>query len=150
MQYQQTQLFGEGGDLSNIVIAFTDAGSQKPFMVLACDHVFDYHFVGAAAAASGMSRYRYKDGQRVDNITDWALEQFRKHYKAPSPPPSPTGRADMPASPSGRGRATGAGEGRSITKEDIFHYVYGVLHDPVYREKYALNLKREFPRIPFY
>ena len=29
-------------------------------------------------------------------------------------------------------------------------YVYGVLHDPVYREKYALNLKHEFPCIPFY
>ncbi len=41
-------------------------------------------------------------------------------------------------------------EGREITKEAIFHYVYGVLHDPVYRETYALNLKREFPRIPFY
>ena len=39
---------------------------------------------------------------------------------------------------------------RAITKEDIFHYVYAVLHDPVYREKYAQNLKREFPRIPFY
>jgi predicted helicase len=37
-----------------------------------------------------------------------------------------------------------------ITKDDIFHYVDAVLHDPVYREKYALNLKREFPRIPFY
>lgn len=37
-----------------------------------------------------------------------------------------------------------------IAKESIFNYVYGVLHDPVYREKYALNLKREFPRIPFY
>ena len=32
----------------------------------------------------------------------------------------------------------------------IFHYVYGVLHDPIYREKYAQNLKRESPRIPFY
>jgi predicted helicase len=42
------------------------------------------------------------------------------------------------------------GEGREITKEAIFHYVYGVLHDPVYRETYALNLKREFPRVPFY
>ena len=37
-----------------------------------------------------------------------------------------------------------------ITKLDIFHYVYAVLHDPIYREKYALNLKREFPRVPFY
>ena len=35
-------------------------------------------------------------------------------------------------------------------KNAIFHYVYGVLHDPVYLEKYAQNLKREFPRIPFY
>ncbi len=43
------------------------------------------------------------------------------------------------------------GEGqRAITKDAIFHYVYGVLHDPLYREKYAQNLKREFPRIPFY
>jgi predicted helicase len=43
------------------------------------------------------------------------------------------------------------GEGaRVITKDAIFHYVYAVLHDPIYREKYAQNLKREFPRIPFY
>jgi predicted helicase len=56
----------------------------------------------------------------VDNITDWGLNQFKKQY------------------------------GAKVTKEAIFHYVYGVLHDPVHREKYALNLKREFPRIPFY
>jgi predicted helicase len=37
-----------------------------------------------------------------------------------------------------------------ITKDAIFAYCYAVLHDPLYREKYALNLKREFPRIPFY
>jgi predicted helicase len=39
---------------------------------------------------------------------------------------------------------------RKISKEAIFHYCYAVLHDPLYREKYAQNLKREFPRIPFY
>ncbi len=63
----------------------------------------------------------------IDNITDWALDHFKKQYQP--------GRAKPK---------------RPITKEAIFHYVYGVLHDPVYREKYALNLKREFPRIPFY
>jgi predicted helicase len=42
------------------------------------------------------------------------------------------------------------GSRRQITKDAIFQYIYGVLHDPVYREKYALNLKQEFPRIPFY
>ena len=72
--------------------------------------------------------YRYDaEGRRLDNVTDWALDQFRKHYQP------------------GRGK-----KGRTLTKEAIFHYVYGVLQDPIYREKYALNLKREFPRIPFY
>lgn len=37
-----------------------------------------------------------------------------------------------------------------ISKLDIFHYTYGVLHDPAHRKKYALNLKREFPRLPYY
>ncbi|MFD1951915.1 type ISP restriction/modification enzyme [Sphingomonas arantia] len=43
------------------------------------------------------------------------------------------------------------GETRNHATNDlIFNYVYAVLHDPVYLETYALNLKREFPRIPFY
>jgi len=67
------------------------------------------------------------DGGRQDHITDWALKQFTSHYKA-----GPGKRLPEP------------------TKESIFHYVYGVLHDPIYRDKYALNLKREFPRIPLY
>lgn len=128
VQYQQTRIFGERGDLPNSVIAFTDAGSQKPFMAMACASVFDYHFVGAAAAASGVPLYRYDENSaRIDNITDWALKQFQQHYQPGS------GKKAQP-----------------ITKEAIFHYVYAVLHDPVYREKYAQNLKREFPRIPFY
>ena len=44
----------------------------------------------------------------------------------------------------------GAASVVEITKDAIFHYVYAVLHDPIYRETYAQNLKREFPRIPFY
>ncbi|HPW31219.1 MAG TPA: DNA methyltransferase, partial [Rhodoferax sp.] len=63
------------------------------------------------------------------NITDWALKQFAAHY----------------ADEIGKGKSA-----RKITKEGIFHYCYAVLHDPLYREKYAQNLKREFPRIPFY
>ena len=66
--------------------------------------------------------YRYDDkGKRHDNITDWGLEQFQNHYK-----------------------------NKKITNEDIFYYTYAVLHNPVYRKKYELNLKREFPRLPFY
>ena len=40
--------------------------------------------------------------------------------------------------------------GNFISKEDIFHYTYVVLYHRAYRNRYALNLKREFPRIPFY
>ncbi|MBX9761167.1 MAG: N-6 DNA methylase [Beijerinckiaceae bacterium] len=50
----------------------------------------------------------------------------------------------------GARRSPGEKPKREITKDAIFHYVYAVLHDPLYREKYAQNLKREFPRIPFY
>lgn len=72
--------------------------------------------------ARSVSRYRYVGTDRFDNITDWALKQFTDRY----------------------------GKAAAITKDDIFAYVYAVLHDPVYRETYALNLKREFPRIPLY
>jgi predicted helicase len=37
-----------------------------------------------------------------------------------------------------------------MTKKDIFHYTYAVLHNPAYQKKYAINLKREMPRLPFY
>jgi len=53
-------------------------------------------------------------------ITDWALKQFREHY-----------------------------QDKKIDKWAIFHYVYGLLHHPGYRQKYADNLKRELPRLPF-
>lgn len=66
--------------------------------------------------------YRYdREGERRDNITGWALKQFQNHY-----------------------------QDTAITRLDIFYYVYAVLHDPAYREKYQINLRREFPRIPFY
>jgi predicted helicase len=38
--------------------------------------------------------------------------------------------------------------GERINKEDLFYYVYGILHSPDYRERYADNLSKELPRIP--
>jgi predicted helicase len=38
--------------------------------------------------------------------------------------------------------------GEQIIKEDVFYYVYGLLHSPDYRERYADNLSKELPRIP--
>jgi len=99
---------------------------RSEFGVIALDQVPNKD-VFMPSAAQVLALNRYENGKCIDNITDWALDQFRKHYTP------------------GRGKKE-----RSITKEAIFHYVYAVLHDPVYREKYAQNLKRDFPRIPFY
>jgi predicted helicase len=62
--------------------------------------------------------YSEEGTNRQENITDWALERFQAKY------------------------------GSEITKWDIFHYIYAMLHHPVYRERYAENLKRDLPHIP--
>ncbi|MCC2609082.1 type ISP restriction/modification enzyme [Neorhizobium petrolearium] len=121
--YQQDSIFPFERVEANQLIVFSDPAAQKPWMTCSVDRLPDLHYVGAAAGTVCTPLYRYtSSGERVDNITDWGLKQFQSHY----------------------------GKAEKISKEDIFHYVYGVLHDPLYREKYALNLKREFPRIPFY
>ena len=67
---------------------------------------------------------------RHDAITDRTLGVFRAAY--------PAAYATRPKSKGGSG----------LNKEDIFHYVYGILHSSVYREKYAANLAKELPLIP--
>ncbi len=126
--YQLPQIMDSAADP---MIMLSGYPSQKPFQALASSGLWHHDTLDKT---NGAPLYRLVAGKREDNITDWALKQFRNHYKAE-------------LSPGTKGNKTKA---RPITREAIFHYVYGVLHDPVYREKYALNLKREFPRIPFY
>jgi predicted helicase len=136
MQLYDSDLFiDEGGakdamfplGKENIAICFSDVGSRTSYCVLAVSGLADLHFGASIDAYQQVPLFRYDGATRTDNITDWALNQFRKHYQP------------------GRGKKE-----HPLTKESIFHYVYAVLHDPIYQEKYALNLKREFPRIPFY
>ncbi|QND63669.1 N-6 DNA methylase [Mesorhizobium loti] len=122
VHYLNEQIFPVSIEAKNLSITFTGPDSQKPWLALAVNQVPDLHFVGSAAGTMELPRYRYsKSGERIDNITDWGFNKFVAHY----------------------GR-------KGITKDAIFRYVYAVLHDPVYRETYELNLKRTFPRIPFY
>ena len=55
---------------------------------------------------------------RRDGVSDFILERARRQY------------------------------GKTVTKEDIFYYVYGFLHSPEYREAFAVDLKKSLPRIP--
>ena len=107
-------------EAENAVIALTGIGSEKPFMAVVSHSVCDLHLVGAGSRAQCFPFYTYaEDGTgRRENITDWALEQFRRRY-----PPAP-GSAPL-------------------TKWDIFYYVYAILHYPQYRGRYAANLRRE-------
>jgi predicted helicase len=119
--YQNFHFF-RSSESENIVIAVA-VEDRVAFSLIATNRLPNKDMF-MPSAAQCFARFRFTDdGTRLDNITDWALDQFRAHYNPIKPP---------------------------ITKDAIFHYVYAVLHDPFYREKYALNLKREFPRIPFY
>ncbi len=91
------------------------------FRVLISNTLVEYKVSNSANGGTQcFPLYTYdEDGtNRRENITDWALAQFRERYD------------------------------NSITKLDIFHYVYGLLHHPGYRARHADSLKRELPRIP--
>ncbi len=96
---------------------------EKPFICLIAGCI-PANVVTGGFGSSGQCFpfYTYdEDGtNRRENITEWALVQFRTHY----------------------GDDT-------ISKWDIFHYNYGILHHPDYRERYQANLRRDLPHIPF-
>ncbi|MCZ8249698.1 MULTISPECIES: type ISP restriction/modification enzyme [unclassified Microcystis] len=119
MTYQWFNIFNN--EFNNIIIGL-NVGSDK-FASLVSNHIIDLAcLLVSGGSTQCLPLYRYdKEGNRIDNITDWGLQQFQKHYND-----------------------------KTITKLHIFHYTYAVLHYPEYRSKYELNLKREFPRLPFY
>jgi predicted helicase len=98
----------------------TDGGSQ-------CFPLFVYD---KAADVSSVDDELFSTAQsdktsttRRDAITDAGLSHFQRAYPA-------------------------KGEGESLSKEDLFYYIYGLLHSPDYRSRYADNLGKELPRIP--
>ncbi|WP_228986765.1 DEAD/DEAH box helicase [Micromonospora sp. DH13] len=115
----------------NLGFYTTGTGSDEPFSVLMFDAVPDLHAVGTKSVGPHFPRYSYQrlgDGDglfavaeyvRIDNVNDGALRDYQAHYNNPG-----------------------------ITKDAIFYYVYGLLHSPAYRERFAADLKKSLPRIP--
>jgi predicted helicase len=109
-------------EAENRVIACSHIGFRATaFSALVSDRIVDLHLCATTDGHQCFPFYVYNDDgtNRRENITDWALQLFRDHYKD-----------------------------KKITKWDVFYYVYGLLHHPGYRTKFADNLKRELPRIP--
>jgi predicted helicase len=119
-------------DVTNIGFYVTGVGSDKPFSVLATDLIPDLAFWGSSNGQF-FPRYTYAEHERgmlelsegeevaftrVDNITDAALDSYRSTY------------------------------GEEISKDDIFYYIYGLLHSPEYRVEFAADLRKMLPRIP--
>ena len=106
-------------ETENRAICVSSPRTNTSFHTLMIDVIPDFHLTGDSQC---FPFYTYnEDGtNRRENITDWALAEFRTHY-----------------------------DDDTITKWDIFHYNYGLLHHPTYSEKYEMNLKRDLPHIPF-
>ena len=118
----------------NRVICLPNKGSKNPFSVLMTDTMPDMHFIEAAqcfprwrypapedaSSTENVSQYFAPVLDRIDNISDTALDAFRWHYGI-----------------------------KKITKDEIFDYVYGILHAPSYREQFANDLSKMLPRIPY-
>ncbi|WP_224745538.1 type ISP restriction/modification enzyme [Nocardioides ganghwensis] len=118
-----------GPSRTNQVIYVVGMSSAVPFTPLMAGDVPNLHFTGAGSGGAVLPRWTYtthdaesldlgEETGLTDNITDQALRHFASAY------------------------------GEKVTKDDIFFYVYGLLHSPEYRETYAADLKKMLPRIP--
>ena len=122
-RYQQQRIFPiPETETENRVIIVSDHGFRSEFSTLMANLISDLHTLSTSDGFQCFPFYTYdEDGtNRRENITDWVLAEFRTHYNDDT-----------------------------ITKWDIFHYTYGLLHHPDYRETYQANLKRDLPHIPF-
>ncbi|EAW33326.1 type ISP restriction/modification enzyme [Lyngbya sp. PCC 8106] len=104
----------------NQVICLPGIGNRQAFGIFISKLILSLDFAFEKAQCFPFYTYDEDGTNRQENITDWALEQFRNQYQDPK-----------------------------ISKWDIFHYTYAILHHPDYRKRYAANLKRELSRIPF-
>ena len=133
-KYQTDRIFSDASS-ENRVICVPGIGAKKQFSVFITNMVTDVNLNEAGTQC--FPRYSYPkplDGsdttetfqgldevpERIDNITDTALRTFREHYS-----------------------------NNTITKDDIFDYIYGILHAPSYRKQFANDLSKMIPRIPF-
>jgi len=128
--YQLPKLFPRA-DVSNLIILTSGRGGSKDFSVLITNlvpcydtldktHVFPlYYYEKAASPGPALFDTGDEELTRYDAVSDYILMSAKNQY------------ADT-----------------KITKEDIFYYVYGLLHSPDYRDEFSNDLKKTLARIP--
>ena len=132
--YQMLKIFPTKKHI-NIIIVTNGENASNNFIPFMTNTVIDINSLDAGAQCFPLYYYTKYDtenvieslNEEVDEygyikeyaITDYALEEYQKRY------------------------------GGGISKEDIFYYVYGILHNKEYRQKYSNDLKKTLARIPF-
>ena len=118
-RYQQHRIFPTLHSGTENRVIWLKVGQEWPMFALMINKIPDLLPQGGSQCFPFYT-YNENGNNRRENITDWALEQFRSHYRD-----------------------------EAITKWDIFHYTYALLHHPAYRDRYQANLKRDLPHLPY-
>ena len=132
-QGQMPRIFPDSA-AQNLVICVTGLGESAGFSTLISGSVTIFHYV---AGSQCFPLHLYEQAEQIESKGDL----FGNTEKTDST------RRDA-ITTDGLNHFKSAYPSESISKEDIFYYVYGLLHSPDYRERFADNLSKELPRIP--
>jgi predicted helicase len=139
MIYQLHRLFPTGGDQGNLVICLSGTGAKLPFSAIMSSSLPSLH-VADIGGSQCFPRYVYEAADEPD-------EDALQGELVARPPIGQITRRDA-ITEDGLKYFTDAYPDDAISKDDVFYYVYGLLHSEEYRERYADNLTKQLPRIP--
>ncbi|MQF64337.1 damage-inducible protein, partial [SAR202 cluster bacterium AD-802-L14_MRT_200m] len=136
-QYQQNHIF-LGKKSENLVISMVGAGSGKDFSCLMSDSVPERQTLGNGQS---FPLKRYGTSDSTIKLTADQPQLFANQS-------NPNNGVKDGITDEGLQHFLDAYSGWKFTKEDLFYYVYGLLHSTEYRERFQNNLSKELPRIP--
>ena len=138
---QMPRLFpvGQAGR-QNLAIGLSAPGHISAFSAVMTDTVPELCVAAMKGGTQCFPRYLYE-------VADETGEDAPQGELLARQPPGELTRRDA-ITDEGLRHFTDAYPGEAITKDDVFYYVYGLLHSEEYRERYADNLTKQLPRIP--
>lgn len=140
MVYQMPRIFPMGDAIAeNRVICVSGGGEKLPFSAMITNVIPSLHMVDIEGSQC-FPRYLYEVAEQPD-------EDARQGELLARQPSGQLTRRDA-ITDEGLRHFTDAYPGETISKDDVFYYVYGLLHSEEYRERYADNLTKQLPRIP--
>lgn len=143
MVYQMPSLFPFSG-VVNRVIGVSASESRSGFSAFMTDIVPSLHAVDMVGSQYFPLHYYQSDSS--ENDEGEGDETQSSLFATPTTATGAVRRDGV--TDVGLAHFHSAYSDKKLTKEDVFYYVYGMLHSAEYRERYADNLGKELPRIP--